>query len=145
MSSNHKLCHLVSTCHFNGVIQSLNTVIVLLFCYLPVFYYLPVFCYSAIPLVTGPVSVLVGVWYWLHGIIHYILLHITWYMVQYQYQYQYDAICYASTMVSPTIMWYPAMIPTMVAFINTLCFLFLWHTAMSHTMLKSNFILSSII
>ncbi len=61
-----QLCHLVSTCHFNSVIQSLNTVIVLLFCYLPVFYYLPVFCYSAIPLVTGPiVSVLVGIWYWL--------------------------------------------------------------------------------
>ncbi len=51
--------------HFNSVIQSLNTVIVLLFCYLPIIYYLPVFCYSAIPLVTGPVLVLVGIWYWL--------------------------------------------------------------------------------
>ena len=60
VSSNHKLCHLVSTRHFNSVIQSVNTVIVLLFCYLPVFYYLPVFRSSAIPLVTGSVSVLLG-------------------------------------------------------------------------------------
>jgi hypothetical protein len=32
----------------------------LLFCYLPVLYHLPVFCSSAIPLITGPVSVLLG-------------------------------------------------------------------------------------
>ncbi len=88
MSSNHKLCHLVSTCHFNSVIQSLNTVIVLLFCYLPVFYYLPVFCYFAIPLVTGPVLVLVGIWYWL-------LLYLTG--IPFKSNYWYDAcMCIAS-------------------------------------------------
>ena len=36
MSSNQILRFLVSTCYFNSVIQSVNTVIVLLFCYLPV-------------------------------------------------------------------------------------------------------------
>ncbi len=62
----------------------------------------------------------------MHGIIH--TLHGT-----------VSVWCYASTMVSSTIMWYNAMSHTMVAFINTLWFFFLWHKAMSHTMLKSNF------
>ena len=50
MSSNQILRFLVSTCYFNSVIQSVNTVIVLLFCYLPVIilYTGILLCYSAI-------------------------------------------------------------------------------------------------
>ncbi len=68
----------MSTCHFNSVIQSVNTVIILLFCllpvisiiyrysallfgYLPVLFYLPVLCSSAIPLSTWVVLVLLCV------------------------------------------------------------------------------------
>ena len=50
MSSNQILRFLVSTCYFNSVIQSDYTVIVLLFCYLPVINLDTgiLLCYSAI-------------------------------------------------------------------------------------------------
>jgi hypothetical protein len=54
------LCFLVSTCYFNGVIQSVNTVIVnVIYRYSALLFgYLPVLCSSAIPLSTWPVPVL---------------------------------------------------------------------------------------
>ena len=92
----HRIRYCVFSCPrtiYNSVIQSDYTVIVLLFCYLPVIIldtsillcysailpvlcYLPVFCSSAIPLIAVSASVLLGanpIPYWYLFIIHLLL------------------------------------------------------------------------